>query len=343
MPTLEPIDESKIAHVSDAIARLDQLLVDDPCHEGSLEAMAVAGDLLQSRGALRGEHIAHELALAHASSAERPQRQEHYEAWLSTHERQLFGALHALRHRRGALSCQFRGGKLLAAKLDLRRVIEPGSQLELRELVELFVSSPAMRELRELHIRVRHFEEHNTVQRAISGSGKALPLEVLLISPTTRPLGHHNRGSASELREAFPLLWLCTHASSISPVLDPELGDELTARELELRRGAAMDRELRVLVGRGLSSGRLRTTVAACQVIAGLGPSGRVFEPIIDMMLRPQVSHAAPWILAELPRFGAWARGLLPRLRSITGDLRRYPGAVRIAAGNCISKIDTGK
>ena len=338
---MERLDESKIAHVSDAIARLDQLLVDDPCHEGLLETLAVAGDLLQSRGSLRGEHIAHELALALASPTERQRRVEDYERWLSAHERQLFGPLHALRHRKGALSFHFRGGKLLRARLDLRRVIRPGSQLEIRELVELFVASPVMRELRELQVRVRHFEEHNTVQRAVANSAAALPLEVLLISPTTRPLGHHNRGSARELRETFPLLWLCTHASSISPVLDPELGDALTAHELELRRGAAMDRQLRVLVGRGLSSGRLRTTIAACQVIAGLGPSGRVFEPIIDLMLRPQVSHAAPWILAELPRFGAWAQGLLPRLRSITGDLRRYPGAVRIAAGNCIHELSS--
>ena len=327
--------------MSDPIARLDALLVDDPFHEQFAETLVVAGDLLQSRGQLRGEQIAHEIALARAGDGSDSAEARAYAEWLGAHEARIFGKLAPLRHRAGAMRCRFRGGRLVGLSLDLRRVNVPHS--ELHEIVSLHVSAPTVRHVRELRVRVRSESEIPKVQRAVVENGRKMPLEILMISPTTRPLGHHVRGHAAELRDVFPRLWFVTHQAQIASVYDPGLVDETTAHEIEGFEGAGMDQALRVCVGRGLASGRVRTTQAACEVIAGLGASGRVFAPVLDLLLRRRVSHAAAWLLPALPRFGAWARQLIPRVRSITGDVGCYPDSIRVAAGHCLAKFAAGE
>lgn len=331
----------------DAVTRLDELLVDDPFGAQLEDTMIVAGDLLQSRGQLRGEHIAHELALRGAADeAARRVHAANYAAWIDAHAARLFGALRPLRARRGALRCEFRGGRLRALSLDLRRVIGPGTQLRVSELVELVVAAPAVRHVRELRVRVRRQEDLREVHEALVRAGRALPLELLMISPTTRPLGHQLRGDAVELRERFPRLWFATRFGQIANLLDSGLDsglvDETTADELARLDGAPVDEALRIQLGRGLSSGRKLTTVAACERLAGLGPSARVFAPILALLLRPQVSHAAAWILPQLPRLGPWiAPQLIPRVRSITGDVANYSVELRCLAGRCLHQLES--
>jgi len=169
--------------------------------------------------------------------------------------------------------------------------------------------------------------------------GRGLPLELLSLSETTRPRGHDERAHALELRASLPQLWLVTRGAKIIPLLDPAVRDREHADALLARRGEAMSAELRGDIGRGLSSGRKRTTLAACELLTQLGPSGRVFAPALDLLLRPQVSHAALWVLTHLRRFGPWTRVLLPRLRRMSGDARRYPPEVCRLAGRCLRSL----
>ena len=327
--------------MTDAVTQLDELLIDDPFNEAIDETLLVAGDLLQSRGELRGEHIAHELAMRSASASERLERERAYTIWLAAHAPRLFGKkLEPLRHRPSAMRCRFHGGQLSQVTLDVRRIIRSGTQLSIAELIGLLVSAPVMRHLRELRVRVRHTSEVGEVYDAVVRAGHELPLEFLMVSTTTRPLGHHTGGDMADLREIFPQLWFVTRYGNIAPVLDPELADETSAHELELFAGAAMNRPLRVCLGRGLSSGREHTTKAACDLLADLGPSARVFVPTLDLLLRRYVSLAAAWLLPELPRFGPWVHELLPRVRSITGDVEHYPAEIRALAGHCLHELD---
>jgi hypothetical protein len=188
-------------------------------------------------------------------------------------------------------------------------------------------------------VRVRHEADAATALAAIERAGRKLPLETLVVSPTTRPLDHQSRGHAVELRKHFPHLWLVTRFARLAPLLDPELPDQTTASELREFAGAPMSQELRIRIGRGLTSGREHTTKVACELIAGLGESARVFAPTLDLLLRPHVSHAVVWLLPALPSFGPWVQTLVPRLATITGDVERYPAKVRALAGRCLQDL----
>lgn len=329
---------------SDAVAELDRLLLDDPYGDQIEGVMTVAGDLLQSRGELRGEQIVLEQALTHASDPQhRHARAATHERWLEDHEASVFGVLRELRRRPGALRCQFRGGRLRALCIDTRRIIEPDTGVHVTQLMQLVVGSPALRRITELRVRVRHEAEAAQALEAVTQAGRKLPLEVLLISPTTRPLGHQTRSHAVELRKHFPHLWLVTRYARLAPLLDPELPDQTTAVELCEFADAHMDQELRIRIGRGLSSGRELTTKVACELIAGLGASARVFAPTIALLLRPKVSHAAAWILPALPSFGAWVHELVPQVRRITGSAATYPVELRRLAGQCLHALSSAQ
>ena len=97
-----------------------------------------------------------------------------------------------------------------------------------------------------------------------------------------------------------------------------------------------MNRDQRVLIGRGLCSGRRETTLAACEQLVRIGPSARVFLPTLAMLMQPRVSHALPWILPQLQHFGSWATALRPSLARITGS-RHYPADTRSLAGKAFA------
>ena len=61
--------------------------------------------------------------------------------------------------------------------------------------------------------------------------------------------------------------------------------------------------------------------------------------PLLDMLLRPRVSHAAAWILPALPSFQPWVQQLAPRVAAITGNVEHYPIKLRSLAGVCLKKL----
>jgi hypothetical protein len=325
----------------DPITTLDELLIEDPYGPATDEAMVVAGDLLQARGEARGELIVLEQGLARASDrSTRLARRAELEAWIDRHEALVFGSLAWMRERPSMLRHELRGGRLRRLHVDARRARFRGVDVtDVAELMHMLVGAPALRRLTDLHVRVRHEADAAAALAAIERTGRKLPLESLVVSPTTRPLDHQSRGHAVELRKHFPHLWLVTRFARLAPLLDPELPDQTTAGELQRFAGAPMSQELRIRIGRGLTSGREHTTKVACELIAGLGESARVFGPTIDMLLRPRVSHAAAWLLPVLPSFGAWARTLAPRVATITGDIERYPAKLRALAGRCLLSL----
>jgi hypothetical protein len=325
---------------SDPIAALDELLIEDPYGSATDEPMVVAGDLLQSRGQARGELIMLELSLARARDRNtRIARRTELEAWLDRHESLVFGSLAWLRTRPSTLRYELRGGRLRRLYVDARRALARAASTDLAEVMHAVVGAPVLRRLTELHVRVRHEADAAVVLTAIEQAGRKLPLESLLVSPTTRPLDHQSRGHAVELRKHFPHLWLVTRFARLAPLLDPELPDLTTAGELQDFAGTPMSQELRIRIGRGLTSGREHTTKIACELIAGLGESGKVFAPTLDLLLRPQVSHAAAWLLPALPSFGAWAEQLAPRVATITGNVDCYPIKLRSLAGTCLRTL----
>jgi hypothetical protein len=324
----------------DPITTLDELLIDDPYGPATDEAMAVAGDFLQGRGEARGELIMLEQGLAHAPDrSTRLARRAELEAWIDQHEARVFGSLAWLRKRPSTLRYELRGGRLRRLSVDARRALARASSTELADLIHAIVAAPVLRRLTDLHVRVRHEADAAVALTAIERAGRKLPLETLLVSPTTRPLDHQSRGHAVEMRKHLPQLWLVTRFARLAPLLDPELPDLTTASELHAFVDAPMSQELRIRIGRGLTSGREHTTKAACELIAGLGESARVFGPTLDMLLRPRVSHAAVWLLPALPSFGSWARELSPRVATITGDVERYPIKLRTLAGACLRSM----
>lgn len=325
---------------NDPIAALDELLIEDPYGPATDEAMAVAGDLLLSRGQARGELIVLEQNLARAADrSTRVARQAELEAWLDRHERLMFGDLSWLRTRPSTLRYELRGGRLRRLHVDARRALARAGSLGIADLMHAIVSAPSLRRLTDLHVRVLHEAQAAVALSAIERAGRKLPLESLLVSPTTRPLDHQSRGHAVEMRKPFPHLWLVTRFARLAPLLDPELPDLTTARELQEFAGTPMSQELRIRIGRGLTSGREHTTKVACELIAGLGESAKVFAPTLDMLLRPHVSHCAAWLLPALPSFGAWADQLMPRVATITGDVERYPVKLRVLAGRCLQDV----
>jgi hypothetical protein len=326
----------------DPIATLDELLIQDPYGPATEEAMVVAGDLLQARGDARGELIVLEQALAHASDrSTRIARRADLEAWLDRHEASVFGSLAWLRKRPSTLRYELRGGRLRRLSVDARRALARAASTDLADVMHAIVGAPVLRRLTDLHVRVRHEADAAVALTAIERAGRKLPLESLLVSPTTRPLDHQSRGHAVELRKHFPHLWLVTRFARLAPLLDPELPDLTTANELHAFIDAPMSQELRIRIGRGLTSGREHTTKIACELIAGLGESGKVFGPTLDMLLRPQVSHASAWLLPALPSFGTWAEQLVPRVATITGTVDCYPVKLRSLAGACLRSFST--
>jgi hypothetical protein len=324
----------------DPIATLDELLIDDPYGAATDEAMVVAGDLLQSRGKARGELIMLEQSLARADDrGTRIARRAELEAWLDRHEGLVFGALAWLRTRPSTLRYELRGGRLRHLTVDARRALARASSRDVAELMHAIVGAPSLRRLTDLHVRVSNEADAAVALTAIARAGRKLPLESLLVSPTTRPLDHQSRGQAVELRKHFPHLWLVTRFARLAPLLDPELPDQTTADELQAFAGAPMSQELRIRIGRGLTSGRKHTTRIACELIAGLGESGRVFVPTLDLLLRPHVSHSAAWLLPALPSFGAWVERLEPRVATITGNTDCYSPELRRLAGACLRSM----
>lgn len=324
----------------DPIATLDELLIEDPYGRATDDAMAVAGDLLQSRGDARGELIVLEQNLASASDrSTRIVRRAELEAWLDRHEALVFGSLAWLRTRPSTLRYELRGGRLRRLYVDARRALTRATSLGVADLMHMIVGAPTLRRLTDLHVRVHHEADAAVALTAIERAGRKLLLESLLVSPTTRPLDHQSRGHAVELRKHFPHLWLVTRFARLAPLLDPELPDLTTASELHEFAGSPMSQELRIRIGRGLTSGREHTTKVACELLAGLGESGKVFAPTLDMLLRPHVSHSAVWLLPALPSFGAWAEQLVPRVATITGNVDCYPVKLRSLAGTCLHSL----
>lgn len=324
----------------DPIATLDELLIEDPYGPATDEAMSVAGDLLQSRGEARGELIVLEQNLARAGDrSTRIARRAELEAWLDRHEALVFGSLAWLRVRPSTLRYELRGGRLRRLVVDARRALDRAASVGVADLMHMIVGAPTLRRLTDLHVRVHHEADAALALTAIERAGRKLPLESLLVSPTTRPLDHQSRGHAVELRKHFPHLWLVTRFARLAPLLDPELPDLTSASELQEFAGTPMSQELRIRIGRGLTSGREHTTKIACELLGGLGESGRVFAPTLDMLLRPQVSHAAAWLLPALPSFGPWVERLAPRVATITGSVEHYPLELRSLAGTCLRSI----
>lgn len=329
MPTLDPV------------ATLDELLIEDPYGAATEEAMLVAGDWLQARGDPRGELIGLEQALARAPDRKsRIARRIELEAWLDLHEALMFGSLAWLRTRPSTLRYELRGGRLHHLYVDARRALTRAAGLELAELMQTLIAAPALRGLTNLQVRVRGDKDTATVIAAIERAGRHLPLETLIVSPTTRPLAHPARDYAGGPRKIFPNLWLTTRLARLTPLLEPQLPDPTTANELLDLSGARMTRALRIRIGRALTSGRELTTRAACDLIATQGDSGRVFLPTLDLLLRPQVSHAATWLLPALPTFPPWVRQLVPRVATITGNIDHYPIKLRSQAGTCLKKLN---
>jgi hypothetical protein len=324
----------------DPIATLDELLIEDPYGPATDEAMTVAGDLLQSRGKPRGELIVLEQSLARAGDrSTRIVRRAELEAWLDRHEQLMFGSLAWLRTRPSTLRYELRGGLIRRLTIDARRARDRAATLGVADLMHMIVAAPTLQRVTDLHVRVHHEAEAAVALTAIERAGRKLPLESLLVSPTTRPLDHQIRGHAVELRKHFPHLWLVTRFARLAPLLDPELPDLTTASELQEFAGLPMSQELRIRIGRGLTSGRVHTTKIACELIAGLGESGRVFAPTLDMLLRPHVSHSAAWLLPALPSFGAWVEQLVPRVATMTGSVECYPLELRSLAGTCLRSL----
>jgi hypothetical protein len=324
----------------DPIATLDELLIEDPYGPSTDEAMAVAGDLLQARGEARGELIVLEQGLARASDRDTQiARRADLEGWIDQHETLVFGSLAWLRKRPSTLRYELRGGRLRRLYVDARRATKRGASTDIADLMHAIVGAPVLRRLTDLHVRVRHEVDAAAALAAIERAGRKLPLESLVVSPTTRPLDHQSRGHAVEMRKHFPHLWLVTRFARLAPLLDPELPDQTSAIELSAFADAPMSQELRIRIGRGLTSAREHTTKVACELIAGLGESARVFAPTLDLLLRPRVSHAAVWVLPALPSFGPWARTLASRLATITGDVERYPAKVRALAGKSLHDL----
>ncbi|MFV8752618.1 hypothetical protein ACNOYE_18885 [Nannocystaceae bacterium ST9] len=330
---------------ADPIAELDRLLVEDPCRPDVGEAMSVAGDLLQHKGQLRGELIALELMLAAAPASERKQVADTLESFVAGHDARMFGSIHALRHRRGALRYSFHGGRIDELFLDARRLgWDPRLTLGPDEIVQLLLGSPAIEHAQRLQIRVGKSDAlvRFLAELRKQAGGKLANLEQLILSTTTRPLGHRAHATATELaalRKAAPKLWLATESGYLVSLIDPKIPDEASASDLHGMRGHPMTRELRVLIGRGLTSGRSETTKVACERIAEHGESARVFLPALRMLLRPQVSHAAAWIVPMIPHFDGWARELVPTLRRITGSSKAHALELRRAAGLALHRL----
>ena len=331
---------------AEAIAKLDHLLDEDPGHPDLAEVLSVAGDRLQEEGQLRGQLIALELLLDAATNDEsRASAAATLESFIASHEARLFGSLHMLRHRRGALRQWVHGGRIEGLFIDARRISpDPRYRLEAKELVQILLGSPAIRHLRRLQIRTARIEGSGGLLEQLGKQAKlgALEIEQLIISPTTRPIGHRVQWSLPSfevLRRALPKLWFATHAGDLVSLLDPKSPDEASALELDRMRGQAMARDLRIWIGRGLSSGRPETTKVACERIVEHGESSRVFLPALRMLLRPKVSPAAAWIIPAIPHFGTWARELAPQLRAITGSAGIYPIEQRRAAGKVLARI----
>jgi hypothetical protein len=332
--------------VPDPIAELDRLLIEDPQHPRITEAMSVAGDLLQHQGRIRGELIALELLLK--AAPEGPERKavaDTLESWVAGHEARLFKSIHALRHRRGAIRYAFHGGRIDELFVDVRRLSwDPQLTLGPDELVQLLLGSPAIDHAQHLQLRVRGPDGMVRLMGELRKQGASsklgqLVVEQLIISATTRPIGHRIHASSSELeslRKVMPKLWCVTEAGYLVSLLDPKSPDEASAADLDALRGRAMSRDLRVVIGRGLTSGRPETTKVACERIAEHGESSRVFLPALRMLLRPNVSPAAAWIIPMVPHFAAWARELAPQLRRITGSVEIYPLELRRAAGQTL-------
>lgn len=330
-----------MSEARDPIAALEERLLDDPHGPGLDEALAVVGDYLQSRGNVRGELIVHEQALASArDQVEQRHRQAQLDTWLDAHETLVFGTLTWLRKPPSTIRYELRGGQLRGLYVDARRALQRSAGMGVASLMQAIVGARACRKLVELRVRVRNEQDAATALETIEKAGRRLPLEWLMVSPTTRPLDHQTRGHAVELRKHFPHLWLVTRYARLAPLLDPELPDQTTAYELGQFVGAPMSQELRIRIGRGLTSGREHTTKVACELLAGLGPSGRVFLPTLDLLLRPNVSHAAGWVLAALPSLGPWALALRRRVASMSGDIGRYPPTLRSLAGVCLRELD---
>ncbi len=334
--------------MADPIAELDRLLVEDPEHPDIDTAMVVAGDLLQHQGQIRGELIALELLLRAA-----PPGHEHeaiadtLESWVAGHDARLFGSLHALRHLRGAIRYAFHGGRINEFFLDTRR-LRPDPRLSLGpdEFVQLLLGSPLIKHAQRLQIRAKQPETVVRLMAELQTQAKSitLPTEQLVISTTTRPIGH--RAALSQptkaielLRKVMPKLWFVTESSLLVSLIDPASSDEASAADLHALRGQPMSRDLRVLIGRGLTSGRREPTTVACERIAEHGESARVFLPALRMLLRPRVSHAAAWIVPMLPMFGPWVRELRPQLQRITGSATTYAVEVRRAAGHALRHL----
>lgn len=324
----------------DPIAALDRLLTEDPQWPGILETMSVAGDLLQHQGRIRGELIALELMLKAAPAGpERKAAADTLESWVAGHEARLFKSIHALRHKRGAIRYSFHGGRIDDLFIDVRRLSwDPRLTLGANELVQLLLGSPAIDHAQRLQLRVRSLDPLVKLMaelRKQATPGKLI-IEQLIISPTTRPLGHRVNATPNELenlRKVMPKLWCVTESGYLVSLLDPKSPDEASAADLDGQRGRTMSRDLRVLIGRGLTSGRPETTKVACERIVEHGESGRVFLPALRMLLRPQVSPSAAWIIPMLPHFDGWVRELAPELRRITGSDANYPLEIRRAAG----------
>jgi hypothetical protein len=329
---------------ADPIAELDRLLTEDPQHPRLAEAMVVAGDLLQHQGKIRGELIALELMLKAAPAGpDRKAAAAELESWVSAHAVRLFKSIHALRHRRGAIRYWFHGGRIDELFVDVRRLSwDPRLTLGHDELVKLLLGSPAIDHATRLQLRVRGPDAIVGLMGELRKQAKPgkLIVEQLIISPTTRPIGHYVNATPKELetlRKAMPKLWLVTENGYLVSMLDPKSADEASAADLDRLRGKPMSRDLRVLIGRGLTSGRPETTKVACERIAEHGDSSRVFLPALRMLLRPQVSPASlGWIIPMLPGFGEWARELRPQVGRITGSEDRYPLELRSAAGRVL-------
>jgi hypothetical protein len=327
----------------DLVAELDRLLREDPEHPRMSETLSVAGDLLQHQGRPRGELIALELLLrATPIGPERQAVAATLESWVAGHEARLFKSIQPLRHRRGALRYSFHGGRVDALVIDVRRISsDPRYRLEPSEFVQLLLGSPAIEHARSLQLRVGNPDAIVRLMgqlRKQPQPGK-LAVEQLILSMTTRPIGHRANATPNELeslRRVMPKLWCVTEAGYLVSLLDPKSPDEASAADLDGQRDRPMSRDLRVLIGRGLTSGRPETTKVACERIAEHGESSRVFLPALAMLLRPQVSHAASWIIPMLPRFAAWAHELVPQLRRITGSAEIYGLELRRSAGQAL-------
>jgi hypothetical protein len=332
---------------ADPIAELDRLLIEDPQNPRITEAMSVASDLLQQRGVIRGELIALELLLK--AAPEGPERKavaDTLESWVGGHEARLFKSIHALRHQRGALRYSFHGGRIDELFVDIRRLRwGPRLTLGAGELMQVLLGSPAIDHAKRLQLRVRGPEAIVELMAELRKQAKPgkLIVEQLIISPTTRPIGHRANATPQELealRKALPKLWCVTESGYLVSLLDPKSPDEASAADLDHLRGRAMSRDLRVVIGRGLISGRPETTKVACERIAEHGESSRVFLPALRMLLRPQVSHAAAgWIVPMLPHFAEWVQELAPQLRRITGSDSIYPLELRRAAGKALGTL----